>query len=184
MSHNSTIEGMPVRNVSRVLLVHEDKVLLMKVELPDRSFWCTIGGGMEDNETVEEAVKREAYEEIGLTDQDVTWDRSVWYGEHILKRHGIDTLHKETFVLGYANSAKIDPASLTEEEKAVVKEFKWWPIHELETTAEFVVPPSMITHIKQIINCQIPHSPIHIDLSDAPSKKSGPQPSEPKPASP
>ncbi|PZO85070.1 MAG: hypothetical protein DI626_07755 [Micavibrio aeruginosavorus] len=167
---NFILENLPVRNVSRVLLIHEDKVLLMKVDLPDRSFWCTIGGGMENNETVEEAVKREAYEEVGLTGQDVTWDRSVWHGEHVLKRHGVDTLHKETFVLGYANSTKIDPAALTEEEKAVVKEFKWWPIHELETTTEFVVPPSMVTHIKPIMNGQIPHSPIQIDLSDSPAK--------------
>ncbi len=54
------------RNVRLVLLSECDELLLMKIALPDRSFWCTIGGGIEAQETPEQAVYREASEEIGL----------------------------------------------------------------------------------------------------------------------
>ncbi len=160
--------ALPTREAVRVLLIHEDKLLLMKVVLPDRTLWCTIGGGMDKGESLDEAVKRETWEEVGLTDQDVTWSKAVWHGEHVIERYGIDMLHRETFVVGYARNAVINSGGLTAEEKEVVKEFKWWTLAELDSTEEFIVPPSMIEHIKPILRGEIPAMPIKIDLADKP----------------
>jgi 8-oxo-dGTP pyrophosphatase MutT (NUDIX family) len=162
---------MVVRPVARALLIHDHKLLLMKVALPDRTFWCTIGGGMDPGETVEEAIKRETYEETGLTDQDVKWEKPVWHGEHLKKYDGIDTLNQTTFVLGYALNTAINPAALTDMEKSHVQEFRWWSVEDMETTHEFIVPPSMIEHIKPIMRGELPASLIEIDLSDRPEKK-------------
>jgi len=41
-----------------------DSILMVK---PDHNLWAPPGGGMEPNETVEEAVKREVLEETGCT---------------------------------------------------------------------------------------------------------------------
>jgi 8-oxo-dGTP pyrophosphatase MutT (NUDIX family) len=158
----------PIRHAARALLLHDNKLLLMHVCLPDRSFWCTIGGGMDPGETVEEAIRRETFEETGFTDNDVTWVKPVWWGEHAHKHHGIDTMHRTTFVLGYALHTTVNPAALTASEKSHVKEFRWWPVEEIATAVELIFPASMIEHIKPLLRGEIPPSPLQIDLSDYP----------------
>jgi 8-oxo-dGTP pyrophosphatase MutT (NUDIX family) len=155
-----------VRHVARALLIHDSKLLLMHVCLPDRSFWCTVGGGMDPGETVEDAVKRETYEETGFTAQDVVWQKPVWYGEHIRTWNGVETINKTTFVLGHALKTTIHPAALTDWEKRHVKEFKWWSVQEMETTAEFIVSPNLIEHIKPIMRGEVPDTPLQINMND------------------
>ena len=161
--------SLPVRHNARVLLINElNELLLMRVELPAYSFWCTIGGGTKPGETAEMAVKREAQEEIGFDDADIQWEKAVWYGEHVMDRKGAPTLHKETFVLGRTSRRQIDDAGQTDDEKKVVKEFKWWSLEELRTTNEFIVPPSIIIHLPPILRGEIPEKIITIDLKNTP----------------
>lgn len=61
-----------------VLLDSSDRVVLLKIEDPSvfnplspntpRSFWTTIGGRVEDNESLETTARREVGEELGITD--------------------------------------------------------------------------------------------------------------------
>lgn len=53
----------PVTLGVRLLLVKEGKVLLIKPSY--REGWYFVGGGVKRNETLEQAVRREAHEEIG-----------------------------------------------------------------------------------------------------------------------
>ena len=106
----------------------------MKIQLPERTFWCTIGGGINPGETLADAAKRELFEETGLSGDDITWGRSIWYGEHILKRHGISLHHKETFVLAHTQQTELSATGFTDEEKSVVKELRWWTFGALEQT--------------------------------------------------
>jgi 8-oxo-dGTP pyrophosphatase MutT (NUDIX family) len=74
---------MLIRSSIRILLINKDnKLLLMRVVDPSTMliggtahpvFWCTIGGKIEINESIEQAAYRELYEETGLTDQDVSF---------------------------------------------------------------------------------------------------------------
>lgn len=158
---------IPLRRSARIVLLnHHNHLLLMNVVLPDRSLWCTIGGGIKQGETPEIAAARETFEETGLADDDITWQGVIWQGEHLLDRNGTLMLHQEIFILAYTQRLNIVPQNFTEQEKTVVKDFKWWTLQELWKTTEFIVPPSLIRHIEPIMNGQVPKEAYTIDLGD------------------
>ncbi len=55
----------PITLGVRVLLIRDEKALMVKHVYQDE--WFLVGGGMERNETLEEAARREAMEEAGAT---------------------------------------------------------------------------------------------------------------------
>ena len=50
----------------RTMIVDNDKILLVKERKPFEENWETPGGGLKSNETIEEALEREAKEELGM----------------------------------------------------------------------------------------------------------------------
>lgn len=54
------------RKRARAIIVNNDKLVSMYREFEDRSFYVFPGGGMENDETEEECVIREVYEEFGI----------------------------------------------------------------------------------------------------------------------
>lgn len=87
------------RRVSRVVLLDpQDRILLLHGHEPDDptvSWWFTPGGGLEGDETREEAALRELAEETGITEVELgpmlwrrscsfpfagrRWDQDEWY---------------------------------------------------------------------------------------------------------
>ena len=55
------------RKRARAIVIYNGKLVSMYREFDDRSFYVFPGGGMEDNESEEECVIREVYEEFGIT---------------------------------------------------------------------------------------------------------------------
>ncbi len=97
-------EGLPgsggeLRRVARVVLLDpDDRILLMHGFEPDdpaHTWWFTPGGGLEGDETREEAALRELVEETGITEVELgpvlwrrtcsfpfagrRWDQDEWY---------------------------------------------------------------------------------------------------------
>ena len=54
------------RKRSRAIIIKDEKMISMYREFEDRIFYVFPGGGMEGNETEEECVIREVYEEFGI----------------------------------------------------------------------------------------------------------------------
>ncbi len=48
------------------ILIHDGKILLVRHEKNDKSYWLIPGGGVDFGESVEQAVVREYQEEVGL----------------------------------------------------------------------------------------------------------------------
>ncbi len=69
-----------IRHATRaIVLDDDDRILLVRFEFPDRTVWATPGGGVNEGETDEDALRRELLEEAGLEDFDVgplTWTRT------------------------------------------------------------------------------------------------------------
>lgn len=64
-------DGIRERNAARVLILDRaGRALLVRghdVDQPERSWWFTVGGGIEPGETLEQAAIREVLEETGIT---------------------------------------------------------------------------------------------------------------------
>ncbi|WP_081430700.1 NUDIX domain-containing protein [Geobacillus kaustophilus] len=62
---------MRIRKCARAVIINErNEILLQQFEFRDvvgnKVLWVTPGGGIEENETPAEALKRELYEELGI----------------------------------------------------------------------------------------------------------------------
>ncbi|WP_411150546.1 NUDIX hydrolase [Streptomyces sp. A30] len=58
-----------VKRSARAILIYEDELLLIKRTKPGQEpYWVTVGGGVEDEDpTIEAALQREVFEELGGT---------------------------------------------------------------------------------------------------------------------
>ena len=173
---------MPVRRTARVVLFDtNDKVLLMqisdntvkstKTNSDKPPFWVTIGGKLEEGESLEEAARREVFEETGI--KEVVLSQPVWSGEQVLNWKGIDTKVCESFLFAKTGVTDIVTFNLTPEEKQVVKQYKWWSLEELKNTSECVFPPKLsqylsdaFPHREAILKGVPKQYPIKIDISD------------------
>ncbi|MFX5835117.1 NUDIX domain-containing protein [Acinetobacter baumannii] len=66
---------MRIRKSSRLLVINENHQILLfqfthtNDALAGQSHWATVGGGLEEGETFEQAACRELYEELGIVRQ-------------------------------------------------------------------------------------------------------------------
>jgi 8-oxo-dGTP diphosphatase len=163
---------MRERLTARVLLLDPDgRVLLMKGRLPGRpngpAVWYSIGGGVEDGETVLQAAAREIVEETGLTD--AVLGRTVWRDEVILR--DIDhekRLFKQYYVV--ARTAGGDPSrdGWLPHERLLTDDMRWWTLGELQSTDDTVYPLGMAVLLVDVLAGRIAPEPLLICTPDGP----------------
>ncbi|WP_405611703.1 NUDIX hydrolase [Streptomyces sp. NBC_01511] len=156
------MSGDALRKVSRVVLLDpDDRILLMRGYEPGdpaNDWWFTPGGGLEGDETRQEAALRELAEETGIREVELgpvlwhrtcsfpfdgrRWDQDEWY---FLAR----TAQTETTVEG-----------LTELERRSVAELRWWTSAELSTARETVYPTRLAGLLRTLLDEGPPGAPV------------------------
>ena len=139
--------------VRAILVTKAEEVLLLRICAPHNGecFWITPGGGLEVGETVEEGLKRELREELGLAEFQIgalVWRRQHtfnWGDKRICQRERYHIVHIDHF----------SPYMSDAVEARVLQEFRWWPISELVNTRERLIPLSL----GQIIARYLAHGP-------------------------
>jgi TDG/mug DNA glycosylase family protein len=135
--------------VRALVLDPDDRVLLVRFEHPITRdvWWATVGGGVDEGETDEEALRRELLEEAGLADFDIgpvvhtrehtfPWDRRLIH-------------QRERFHVVRVDAH--DPAPTIDVALEGVTDVRWWTRGELEHPAEAVVPSELAELVRSLV---------------------------------
>ncbi|GGT18900.1 DNA mismatch repair protein MutT [Streptomyces tanashiensis] len=152
------------RRVARVVLLDpDDRILLMhgyEPDHPDDSWWFTPGGGLEGDETREEAALRELAEETGITEVELgpvlwkrycsfpfdgrRWDQDEWY--YLARTRGTEAAPR--------------PQALTELETRSLAGLRWWTSAELSAARETVYPTRLAELLHTLLDEGPPSAPV------------------------
>src|SRR5476649_219159 len=115
-----------------------ERVLLMRFENPANGdvWWATPGGGIDEGETDEVALRRELLEEAGLRDFEP--GPVVWVREHVLPWDRHLWRQRERFHLVHVERHQVEPTIDLEAER--VYGHRWWTLEELEQSHENLAP--------------------------------------------
>jgi len=148
-----------------VVLDSSSRIFLMKGSDPMRpengTWWEIPGGGMEPGEQSEDAARRELYEECGFSDVEVgpcIWTQYVEFDFAMYHFKSDERIH-----IAYSStSGEWDPKGLEALEAAAFEDGRWWSIDELLDSEEVTLPQRLREFLPEIINGNIPESPIDI----------------------
>ncbi|MFH5823220.1 NUDIX hydrolase [Georgenia sp. AZ-5] len=134
-------DGVPFRRAARVILVDEDdRVLLVRghdAGEVTRSWWFTVGGGLDAGEDVRDGAAREVYEETGLVVAPADLVGPVLTRSAIFDFARVTCRQDEEFFLARVSSAHdFSDVGWTELERDVLDEMRWWGLDELEAAVE------------------------------------------------
>jgi 8-oxo-dGTP pyrophosphatase MutT (NUDIX family) len=153
---------MTERNAVRaILLTPDERILLMRIRLPGLSpFWIAPGGGIEPAETVDQALRRELQEELGLADFEtgpVLWRRQHtfnWEGKRLCQREVYYAVHTGYF----------EPRMSDHLEREALDEFRWWKATELANATERLTPLSLAAIVNSYLRSGPPSEPISVEI--------------------
>jgi 8-oxo-dGTP pyrophosphatase MutT (NUDIX family) len=146
-------DASSLRRVARVVLLDpDDRILLIHGHEPGDerdAWWFTPGGGLEGDETREEAALRELGEETGITE--VALGPLLWKRTCSFPFAGRRWEQDEWYYLGRTAQTYVAAAGLTELERSSVDGARWWTCAELEATTETVYPTRLAALLRRLL---------------------------------
>jgi 8-oxo-dGTP pyrophosphatase MutT (NUDIX family) len=157
-------ETLPEQRTSvRVILVDpEDRVLLLGARDPvdNRVVWVLPGGGVEGNETLEEAARRELAEECALH-EDIDLIGPVWKRLHRFNWDGRDIEQSEWyFVARLVKGFPVEHVSPSGQEAAYFIGARWGSVTDLQSWDAIVAPRKLAQLLPSILAGDYPTEPI------------------------
>ncbi|MGW2277454.1 NUDIX hydrolase [Streptomyces sp. NPDC001770] len=151
-----------IRTVARVVLLDpQDRILLMHGFEPDdpgTTWWFTPGGGLEGDESHEEAARRELAEETGITD--VELGPVLWKRRCSFPFDGRRWEQDESYFLARTERTATDLGGLTDLERRSVTGLRWWTSAELRATRETVYPTKLAELLRRLLDEGSPSVPL------------------------
>jgi TDG/mug DNA glycosylase family protein len=146
------------REAVRALVVDDlDRVLLVQFrDSTDQVWWATPGGGRDQGESIEQALRRELAEEIGLDDFEL--GPEIWTREHVFAWDGRILRQRERIWL--LRVAHHDPVPRVDLAAELVAAVRWWTPEELESATETLVPQRLPQLLRELRENGPPAQPI------------------------
>ena len=143
------------RLASRVIMVDQDKrVLYLNASEPKTGhvFWVMPGGGLEANESFEEAAIREAHEESGCS---FSLGPYVWFRRHKHVWNGKPFDQYERFFVAMVSDSTYDPPH----QDGYISKHRWFPLDELQRSTDDFAPRNIRSIIVPILQGEYPTEP-------------------------
>nr|WP_227025298.1 NUDIX hydrolase [Streptomyces tsukubensis] len=154
-----------LRRVARVVLLDpSDRILLLHGHEPgdvSDDWWFTPGGGLEGDETREEAALRELTEETGITD--VRLGPLLWRRTCSFPFAGRRWNQDEWYFLARTAQTVTRATALTELERRSVAGSRWWTCQELAQAHETVYPTRLAGLLRTLLDEGPPARPERLD---------------------
>jgi 8-oxo-dGTP pyrophosphatase MutT (NUDIX family) len=151
-------DGLLFREAARVILLDEDdRVLLIRghdVDQPERSWWFTVGGGIDDGEDAAAAALREVREETGIVLGPDDLVGPVFTRSAIFDFFAEHCRQDEVLYLARVPAAAFAAehrAGWTDLELDVIDELRWWSLDDLEQVDIEVFPDSLVALVRGLL---------------------------------
>lgn len=148
------------RPAARALVLDPQDRVLLVAHAPDatRRVWTAPGGGLQPDETHEQAVVRELVEEIGI--EVVAPGPWVWSRRVTFDFRGCWLDQEERWFLVRLDAGIAADEAPLDDPGAV--EVRWWSVGELRTTTAELAPAGLADHLARLLADGPPTSPIDV----------------------
>ena len=154
-----------IRPTARVILIDaSERILLMQHRGEDVPFlWATPGGGLEPDETPEQAAMRELREEVGLSVSAI--GPCVWLRTHLWPWQGDVYDVRERYYVCRIDSYEVgNHVNEDEREREWVSGHRWWSLEEIAASSETFVPSALAELLLPLLKGEYPVEPLRIGI--------------------
>ncbi|GHC49893.1 NUDIX hydrolase [Streptomyces cinnamoneus] len=161
--------GPGLRRAARVILLDPaDRVLLMhgyEPADPTVTWWFTPGGGLEGDESWEEAARRELAEETGITQ--IELGPVLWLRTCSFPFDGRQWEQDERYYLARTGQTPAWTGGGTELERRSITGLRWWTCAELLAARETVYPTRLAELLRTLLDEGPPSTPVLLETERA-----------------
>ena len=150
-------DGMLRRRAARVVLLDEaDRVLLVRghdVDAPQRSWWFTIGGGIDAGEDAPTAAVRELREETGIHLDAADLVGPVYTRSALFDFAARTCRQDEELFVARVRAADVQLSTegWTDVERDVIDELRWFTLEELAAVTIEVFPAGLADLVRDVL---------------------------------
>jgi len=154
-----------LRRAARAIVVDEsDRTLLVRFDFGDRVVWATPGGGIEEDETDEQAIRRELLEEAGLDGFELgplVWTRT----HHVPLGGGRWDGQTERYYLIRTTHFEPAPRLTWDELRGEgMTAVRWWTLAELEAAEALFAPRGLPLLVRELLLHGPPAEPLDVGV--------------------
>ncbi len=127
------------------------------------SIWITPGGGLDEGESFEEALKRELFEELGIELSESDSTPQIYYRTPLYElSNGEKVQSEERFYLVRLDETEFSYANWTESENKRMTAGKWWSLEEIKQSKETFFSKDILEILERLSRGEIPKEPEEI----------------------